>query len=250
MFDFVIIIPARLKSTRLPNKPLINIEGKPMIRRTFERAVIASNIENVFIATDSIEIKQECIKFTDNIILTPESCKTGTDRLAVASNLVNSKIYINLQGDEPIMPIENIKKIISVSINDSTKIYNGYAKILNQSEFFNNSIPKLVTDNKGNMLYISRAPIPNNKNNFFISANKQICLYAYNKKLLNEFHSNKKTSNEEIEDIEILRFLEFGFDVKMIEMNPNTIAVDTAQDLKKVKQIIQSQGEDVDTYRI
>ena len=249
MFEYVIVIPARLRSTRLPNKPLLQIEGKTLIQRTFERALMASNFNNIFITTDSKKIKKECQKFTDNIILTSKKCLTGTDRIAEFANFIKSEVYINFQGDEPIMPIENLKKIISISVANKSKIYNGYADIIHENEYKNNSIPKLTTDKKNKLLYMSRSSIPGNKYNLFKSAKKQICLYGYNKDSLKKFYSNKKTPNEEIEDIEILRFLEIGLVIQMVKMNPNTIAVDTHDDLEKVRKIIRSQGERIPTYK-
>lgn len=250
--DFVIVIPVRLKSTRLENKPLLDICGKSMIERTFRRAEKIVKKDRIIIATDSKEIEKECLNFSNNIFLTSTDCLTGTDRIAELIDLIDSKIFINIQGDEPIMPLRNIELIAQASIRYPDFIINGYSKIKNEEEFNNFSIPKAVISKEEDLLYMSRSPIPGSKNGQFYQAFKQICLYSYPKKVLerlkNEF--KKKTFLENIEDIEILRFLENGIKIKMIRMSENTVAVDTPEDLTRVRGIISSQGEDLEEYSI
>ena len=250
--DFILVIPARLKSTRLENKPLLDICGKSMIERTFRRAEKIVDTNKIFIATDSKEIERECVNFSNNVYLTSKECLTGTDRIVELINEIDSKTYINMQGDEPIMPVKNIDLIVKASIKYPNLIINGYSKIYDAVDFQNLSIPKVVFSSKENLLYMSRSPIPGNKNGSFCNAYKQICLYSYPKKILQKVKNDFKQKSflEDIEDIEILRFLENDLKIKMIKMSKNTVAVDTPQDLKRVREIISSQGEDLEEYSI
>lgn len=247
----VCIIPARLKSTRLPRKPLIDICGKTMIERTYRRALEVFDHKDVFIATEADQIYQKAKSFGANVLLTSDSCMTGTDRVAEAAEQVNADYYVNLQGDEPIMPIQNIDKIHNAAIDSGGQILNGYAGIQNQEDYYSNMIPKVVINEKEKLLYMSRAPIPGNKEGEFISALKQICLYSFTREQLQFCRASpKKSQNEEIEDIEILRYLDAGFEISMVSMSTNTVAVDTIYDHSRVELIIKSQGENLAEYDV
>ena len=235
--DFIVVIPARIGSGRLARKPLADICGKPMIVHTYERALEATNPENIFIATDTKEIMRVCQKVGARSVLTSKSCKTGTDRVAELSKIIKAKCYINLQGDEPLMDSKNIKKMITSSIEYPDKIINGWANIKTKKEYFSRTIPKVVLKNQDSLMYMSRSPIPGNKKNEFINAKKQICVYSFPHTALEFILANPfKAPVEDIEDIEILRFLEQGWDIKMIEMCGNSIAVDTPSDLQRVRK--------------
>lgn len=245
----VCVIPARLKSTRLPQKPLLNICGKTMLQRTYERARHVFSKDDIFIATDSEKIKKIANKFTNNVVLTSEDCLTGTDRLAEFSKIINADAYVNLQGDEPIMCVENIKIMKEHAESDPSTIYNGYARIAYHGDYFSNMIPKVVVANSKKLLYMSRSPIPGNKNGSFQRSNKQICVYSFPKYALNHYGvGTTKSANESEEDIEIMRLLDLGLEVQMIEMSPNTVAVDTPEDLERVRMIIETYGEDLLEY--
>lgn len=246
-----LVIPARLASTRLPSKPLIKISGKTMLQRTYERAVMAVGSSYVHIATDDAKIMQEARKFTENVHLTRTDCLTGTDRVADFSEIIDADTYINLQGDEPIMPIENIQKIFSAAQSADGAILNGFAKISQHEEYTSRTVPKVVVKENNELMYMSRSPIPGNKDGNFKKAFKQICVYAFPKESMQFLlKNNSKSSMEEIEDIEILRFLEGGWRIKMLELLPNTIAVDTPEDLIRVQAVIDTQGENIETYSV
>lgn len=237
--DFIVVIPARIGSGRLARKPLADICGKPMIVHTYERALEATNPDNIFIATDTEEIMRVCQNIGARSILTSKSCRTGTDRIAELSKIIKAKCYINLQGDEPLMDAKNIKKMITCSIEYPDKIINGWANIKTKKEYFSRTIPKVVLKNEDSLMYMSRSPIPGNKNNEFINAKKQICVYSFPYAALEFILANPiKAPVENTEDIEILRFLEQGWDIKMIELYGNSIAVDTPSDLQRVRKIM------------
>ena len=234
---FLIVIPARLKSKRLPSKPLKLINGIPMIVRTFNQCLKATTRDNIIVATDSNKIVNVCKKFKIKSIITSKNCLTGTDRVAEISKKIKKDYYINVQGDEPLIPPSDIKKIIAQTIKLKKSITNGYTAIKDKRLFFNTNIPKLVFNYKKELLYMSRAPIPFNKKKTFLFGYRQVCLYGFPKKSLDIFlKRRKKTHFEQSEDIEILRFLELGYKIKMIKLSDKSISVDTMNDLKKVSK--------------
>ena len=238
--DFILVIPARLDSTRLPKKLLIEIEGKSIIERTYNQALKAlRNKDKIIIATDSIIIKKHCENFGARTLLTSRDCLTGTDRIAEVSEKIFASQYINLQGDEPIFPSDQLEIFIRNVIQDKTKVYTAITSIKDEKDYRNYSIPKMVFSNSKRLLYSSRAPIPGNKKDLFKKAYKHICVYAFNKEHLFDFKNQKeKTNFEFIEDLEINRFLELDLSVRCIELNNGGKAVDTKFDLEEVRKII------------
>ncbi len=240
MKEFLIVIPARLASTRLPNKPLVDIEGKSMIQRTYEQCLLAvDDPSTIVVATDHPLIFDHIEALGYNALMTSEACLTGTDRVAEVAEQIDAKYYINVQGDEPLINPEDIKGIISLIQQGSDEILNGYAPIDNREDYLSLTIPKVVFRNDQRLLYMSRAAIPGNKRGEFDFGYRQICIYGFPKEALKAFMGQKtKTSFEEQEDIEILRFLEMGLEVRMVLMSADSIAVDTPEDLEKVKHKI------------
>lgn len=240
MDDFVIVIPARYRSLRLPGKPLIDLEGKSMLLRTFEQCCKAVAAEYIYVATDDERIFTHCVENNMQVEMTASDCLTGTDRIADFAKKVRVKTYINVQGDEPLMNPEDLREIIKTSKNHPTDIINGYAAITSEEQYKSLHIPKVVFRPDKRLLYMSRSPIPGNKQGVFQKSWRQICIYAFPSDSLSKFAKQKqKTSLEQEEDIEILRFLELGFDVRMVELSTGSIAVDTPEDAIKVRGILQ-----------
>lgn len=239
--SYAVVIPARLGSTRLAGKPLVDIDGKPMVIHTWERALEAAPADKVWIATDSQKIVDVCTEYGAQTIMTSESCLTGTDRVAEFATKVPADVYINLQGDEPMMPSESISKVLDMSLTLPQQIINGWAWITEEPEFRSRTIPKVVIRENGQLMYMSRAPIPGTKADTFEFSRKQICVYAFPKDALTAFAARgEKTPHEAAEDIEIMRFLEMGWSVKMIELAGTSIAVDTFEDLERVREVMAS----------
>jgi 3-deoxy-manno-octulosonate cytidylyltransferase (CMP-KDO synthetase) len=241
--NYIVVIPARLVSTRLPEKPLIKIKGKTVIQRTFEQCLKAVPEKHVYIATDSLKIKEHVESFTSNVLLTSSDCLTGTDRIAEVAKKIEVDYYINVQGDEPLINPSDIKKVIKNVEFDSniSSVYNGYSEIKDESEYRSLTIPKVVMREDGRLLYMSRSPIPGNKIDKFQKSWKQICIYGFSRKSLLDFSNrSKKTELEEQEDIEILRFLEMGYEVQMIKLKGDSIAVDTPEDVERVKLALEN----------
>lgn len=236
---YLVVIPARLKSTRLPDKPLILIKGKEMIKRTYDQCLKVVPSEQVLVATDHLRIKEYCEKNDINVMMTSGNCLTGTDRIAEVAMNTKYDYYINVQGDEPIIDPRDLLKMINAISDFPNFVLNGYASVRNESEYFSSSIPKLVFDQEQRLLYMSRSPIPSNKKGEFVNAFKQVCIYAFPRKELLKFASGQKTFFEKHEDIEILRFVENGQAVKMVPLSPKSIAVDLPEDLVRVEQYIE-----------
>jgi 3-deoxy-manno-octulosonate cytidylyltransferase (CMP-KDO synthetase) len=237
----ILVIPARFQSSRLPGKPLIDFYGKSMIQRTYEKCAIVFDPKSIFVATDDEKIFKHCENLNIQVVMTSIDCLTGTDRVAEFALLNDADYYINVQGDEPLINPDDILKVIENVKKYNGEIINGYAPIENEKHYNSISIPKVVFRPDGRLLYMSRSPIPGNKTNTFIKSWRQICIYAFPKEALIRYKLEKeKTVLESIEDIEILRFMELGFDVRMIELSTNSIAVDTLEDLEEVKKIIES----------
>lgn len=241
MTSYAVVIPARLGSTRLGRKPLLDIAGLPMVIHTWKRALEAAPADHVYIATDSEEIMEVCAAHGAQAVMTPEACLTGTDRIAAFAEIVPADVYINLQGDEPLMPSDSIRKVIDLSLANPDEIINGWAPITDEAEFRSRTIPKVVLREDGQLLYMSRAPIPGTKSDSFIFSRKQICVYGFPREALAAFAARGgKTPHEDAEDIEILRFLEMGWDVKMIELSGESVAVDTPEDLERVRAMVEA----------
>ena len=232
--SFAVVIPARYASSRFPGKPLVEIAGKPMIQHVWERSALAVGSEKVYVATDDSRIHDAARDFGANVVMTSSTCITGTDRLAEANKELGLDFLVNVQGDEPLVEPRDITAIVE-SFSRSGNITNAMASITTEAEFSSRNVPKVVFNQRSELLYMSRAPIPNSKSSNFVFGYKQVCIYAFSRQQLEFFggHS-QKSPFEALEDIEILRFLEAGYTVDMIEVEEATIAVDVPEDVDRV----------------
>ncbi len=236
MSDYLIVIPARYNSSRFPGKPLADIKGKSMIFRVWEKCLQVAKSKNILVATDDERIMSHCLKNSINAEMTSSECLTGTDRLFEIAKKKKHETYINVQGDEPLISPYDIETVISSSLKKPEFTFNAMCEIKNETDFRNPNIPKVVADKNRNLLYMSRAQIPSNKKLNFVRAMKQVCIYAFPRDILLSFGAQKeKTPLELIEDLEILRLIELGHTVKMVEVSGSSIAVDTKEDLEKVR---------------
>jgi len=241
--DYIVVIPARYKSSRLEGKPLIDLNGIPMIVRTYRQCLKAVSANKIYIATDNSLIKKVCDKEGAQVIMTSSECLTGTDRVAEVSEKIEADTYINVQGDEPLFNPEDLKLLISEIKKNPEEIITGYCEIDNEKDYRDLNIPKVVIRPDGKLLYASRAPIPSNKLNKFEKGYRQVCVYAFPRKVLKIFSERKsKTDLENIEDIEYLRFLELGIEIRTIKMSQMSLAIDTPEDVTKAKKIIKKRN--------
>ncbi|MDC0925575.1 3-deoxy-manno-octulosonate cytidylyltransferase [Candidatus Pelagibacter sp.] len=240
--SIAIIIPARYGSSRYEGKPLIKINKIPLVIRVAIKCSKAIEKKNVFVATDDSRIAKVVENNGFNYIMTSKKCLTGTDRVAEASLKINSKIIINVQGDEPLINPSDIKKIIQAKKKFKNKVICAFTDLRDDENVNRRSIPKVVMNEKNELVYISRNPVPISKlrnKDKFINYYKQVCIYAFNKIELKKFVSFKRKSVlENIEDIEILRFYETNIGIKMIKVSNSAVAVDEPADKKKVERIL------------
>lgn len=233
-----IVIPARYQSSRFPGKPLADILGRPMIQHVYDKCCQAIDPSYVYVATDSHQIKSVVQSFNGKVIMTSSDCLTGTDRLAEANDYLNQEFLINVQGDEPMIDPASISSAYNYMANDSSQVLNCYSKIEN-NEIDMETVPKVVISESGRLLYMSRGGCPFDKEGNPQAKYKQVCIYGFNRKHLSIFRErSSKSINEETEDIEILRFLDLDVSVQMLEVSGRTIAVDTPEDLERVKKCL------------
>lgn len=234
-----VVIPARYKSTRFPGKPLAKIKDKEMIIWVAEIAEKAVGNENVYIATENQEIVDVVKKFGYRVVLTSDNCATGTDRVAEAALEIDADIIVNIQGDEPMLDPNDIKRVIEAKLNNPQHIINCQAYLTSNENVESKKIPKVITNLNEELIYSSRNPIPGTKTGNGRRPKKQVCIYAFDREQLKAFSSREaKTPLEFEEDIEILRFIEMGYKVKMVEVDGSTIAVDYPEDIKTVESLI------------
>ena len=235
----VVVIPARYKSSRFPGKPLVNLLGKPMILWVSELSAKAVGKENVYIATDDERISKIVTAAGFNAIMTSDHCFTGTDRLAEAANKISADIYINVQGDEPLVNPKDIINIIKTKELYYNEIINGYCPISSDEDPSNVNLPKVIFTEDNSLVYMSRQAIPGFKDKAQAPSKyyKQVCIYAFTADELKSYADyGRKSTLEESEDIEIIRFLEWGKKIRMVETNPGSLAVDVQEDIAKVEQ--------------
>lgn len=239
----LVVIPARYSSSRFPGKPLADLAGISVLRRCYEQVRKVMPVERIVVATDDDRIAAECRSHGMRHEMTSAACLTGTDRVAEVARRNDSDWYVNVQGDEPFLDPVGLKSMVTAieSAPDDCCVLNAFAPISNEDDFRNSSIPKVVVTADGKLLYISRAAIPTTKSLGFASAKRQIGLYAFRADALQAFAQHgRKTPAEELEDIEILRFLELGYKVQMIEVAGNGIAIDTPEDLERARNLLAS----------
>lgn len=234
-----VVIPARYGSSRFPGKPLASILGKPMIQWVFESASAAVGCDNTFVATDDSRIYDTVRQFGGQSIMTSNTHKTGTDRLAEVAQTLEADLYVNVQGDEPLVSPVDIQKVVKMAMRQEDRsIVNAYCPILSYEDALSYNFPKVIVDRLGFLLYMSRAALPYCKDEpmGYSQYKRQVCIYGFYKEHLDFFRENpEKSEIEKQEDIEILRFLEHGFRVKMVAMPNATTAVDVPSDIAAVE---------------
>ena len=237
------VIPARYKSSRFPGKPLVDIAGIPMIIRVAKIVSEALGKDNTFVATEDDRIKKVVESHEYNVVMTSDNCLTGTDRVWEVAQKIKADVYLNIQGDEPLLNPLDILKIANEKEKHPSYVINGMIDIEAPEDPANINLPKVLVNNQNELIYMSRLPIPGIKD---ISKEKpiykkQVCIYAFNYDELKSFgESSEKAKYEKYEDIEILRFFDFSIPIKMVEMSSNSLAVDVVEDVKKVEQFLKA----------
>ena len=245
-----VVIPARLTSTRLPGKLLLDLAGKPVIQRTYEQVQQASAVNHTFIATDSEEIAAACKAFTHRVIMTRNDHESGTDRIAEAAQHLSSSFIINVQGDEPFMDPDIINALAQLLKVGDAKMVSGMGLITNEKDLMNPAVVKVVVNEQQEALYFSRSPIPWHRDSFSFSDSLQLPaevpyfrhygIYGYQREFLLQYSQWPQGKLEQVEKLEQLRVLENGFKIKMLRIDKPIFGIDTPADLKKARHFIAS----------
>lgn len=238
----IVVIPARYKSSRFPGKPLVQLLGKPMIQWVAELSARAVGKENVYIATDDSKIESAVLEMGYQVVMTSDQCFTGTDRLTEVAKKIEADIYINVQGDEPLVDPDDIIKVVEAKKAHPNEVINGYAVIGKDENPHSVNIPKVIFTEDKRLVYMSRQALPgfkdqkNAPNQYY----KQVCIYAFSREeLLAYGRFGRKSILEYSEDIEIIRFLEWSQPIRMVETRPGSLAVDVPEDVKKVEAALR-----------
>jgi len=232
----MIIIPARLSSSRLPNKVLAEINGTPMVIKT---ALVAKKIDKVVIATDSEKVIEVAKQYGIDAIMTDKNHKSGSDRIKEASDILGLKddeLIINLQGDEPFIEetvLKDVKTGLETIKNRDFVMLSCYKKI-DELDAEDPNLVKVVIDKNSDAIYFSRSKIPYNRDNSVHSYKGHIGIYGFNKKSLDEF-CKSSAHIEDIEKLEQLRVIYYGYKIQMIEVKTDSFGIDTQDDLEKAR---------------
>lgn len=233
------VIPARYKSSRLEGKPLMLIDGIPMIKRTYNQAKRSTLLNDVIVATEDSRIYDYCKNENINVTMTSSRCLTGTDRVAEVAAELNYDLYINIQGDEPIIDPQAINQIVRLYLeNKNYMVYNLYKLISDMTQINRNTIIKVIVNQNDETMYMSRLPIPYSNTELASTFKQQIPVYGFTKDALELFSQYPKTINEQYEDIELLRFLDLGHRIKMGPTTVDSISVDIKEDITKVENFL------------
>ena len=237
------MIPSRMNSTRFPGKALALILGKPMIYWVYKSASKVKMLDEIFVATSDKEIEECCKKYNIPCICNKTNETTAAQKIAIESDNLDGDIYINIQGDEPLIDPGAIESIIDVMLNDESLEYVGLkSKITNEEEFYDRNVVKVVTDNDNFAMYFSRSPIPYEFE--YGKAYRVMGLYGYTKEFLQNFKNSEKSDLEKLEHgIEMLRVMEKGHKIKLIDTNYKSIGVDLKEHIKEVEKIMLENGK-------
>lgn len=239
------VIPARFDSSRFPGKALARIADKPMVQHVYERASQARLLTKVLVATDDERVASAVRQFGGLVRMTRSDHFSGTDRVAEVASSEPAELYVNIQGDEPIIDPEAIDAaILGVYGEESVAMGSLKKRILDPSDIANPNVVKVVTDLSGNAIYFSRLPIPfhrqietNNESRSEAVYFKHIGLYVYRRELLLRYPDLDVGPLEKAERLEQLRALENGYRIRLVETEYESIGVDTPQDLEHVQYL-------------
>lgn len=234
--EAVLIIPARYGSTRLPGKPLAKIQGQPLIARVVEQALKATRFSEVIVATDDVRIADVVEKVGGKAVMTSPDHESGTDRIAEAAQDVRAHIIVNLQGDEPFIDPEDLDNVADACASDPyAEMATLRQSIIEERDFIDPNVVKVVTDERGYAMYFSRAPIPFHRNGRFEGGYKHIGVYAFKREFLLAFASHERTPLEQKEGLEQLRALQMGAKIKVIAARGRSLGIDTPEDLARAQ---------------
>ncbi len=232
-----VVIPARYASTRLPGKPLAQIDGRPLIWYVWEKAKESACAARVVVATDDERIAAAVRGFGGEAVMTSPACASGTDRVAEAARGLSEEIVVNLQGDEPLINPLVIDAVAEPLILDPAVLMTTAALPQEDpDEYARPSVVKVVTDDRGDALYFSRAPIPHYRDSGRGRYRKHLGIYGYRREFLFRVAALPPSPLEEAERLEQLRVLQQGFRIRVVDVRYDSVGVDTPEDLRAVEE--------------
>jgi len=241
----VAVIPARYGSTRLPAKPLADICGKPMIQWVYENTKKSMLCNRVVVATDDERVASAVRSFGGEVIMTAEDIQSGTDRMAAVAKLIDGDIFVNVQGDEPLIDAETIDAAIKPVLEGKFELASLRVPVKSVESLLNKNVVKVIVDDFNRALYFSRYPIPYSrlepaqaKPPFLCS--QHVGIYVYKKETLLRVSGLPATDLERAESLEQLRAMKAGVSIGVFEVNFESVGVDTQEDLEKVRRILSN----------
>ena len=231
------LIPARWESSRFPGKPLAEIDGIAMIQRVYEQCLMSKKLYSVIVVTDNVAIHQYCRDNFMEVVMVDDDVDTGTDRISLAVRNMHgvrySDIFINIQGDEPLINPEAIDKMIE-TFDHEIGVSVAYRVMTDYSKLNDRNVTKVVINDNGHAMFFSRHPV---------SKLQSLGLFAFNASTLKGFYRRKDMKEDTTESIEMRRFLQRGERIKMVEVEDYGLAVDVPEDIKKVEDFLKFKKE-------
>lgn len=235
------LIPARMGSSRFPGKPIFKICGKPMIYWVYKQAIKVNRINELYVVTPDDEIYETCLKYNIPCLLDHKQASTASEKLAMEAQKLDGDIYLNIQGDEPLVEPYLINQIIDELLSSDNNYVGLVSKIDTKEEHENRNNVKVVLDENDYAIYFSRSPIPNEFE--YGSSYRVLGLYGYSKDMLIQYLNIKKSKLENLESgIEMIRVLEKGYKIKFLHTDYKTIGVDLKEHIQIVEKELKKRG--------
>jgi 3-deoxy-manno-octulosonate cytidylyltransferase (CMP-KDO synthetase) len=239
----IVVIPSRYASTRLPGKPLVPLAGKPMVQHVYERAKRAQTVHRVLVATDDQRIMDAVAAFGGEARMTRSDHRTGTERIAEVAVHEDGDVFVNVQGDEPLIDPVAIDTAVGALLEEpQAQISTVATPIRHAGDIMDPNVVKTVLDFDGNALYFSRAPIPwirDTQQKVHVNYWKHLGLYVFQREALLEFPTLPQGALEKIEQLEQLRWLENGWKIRVAEVAHDAVSVDVPEDVARVEKLMQ-----------
>ena len=237
------VIPARLNSERLSGKVLRPLAGKAMLHHVYDAARDCALLDQLWVATDSEAVREYCVSHQIPVLMTAVTHRSGTERIREAMEKITADIFLNLQGDEPLLTATHVEQLIEPFFNDPSVQVTTLKTALDPLAAQNPNVVKVVTDSRGNALYFSRAAIPYPRDGaahprFF----KHLGLYGYRRQALLRYSTLSPTPLEQTERLEQLRFLENAIPIHVVETQQDTIGVDTEEDWNALTRYLEDRA--------
>jgi len=239
----VVVIPSRYAATRLPGKPLVNLAGKPMVQRVYEQAKLAQTVHRVLVATDDQRIVDAVLAFGGEARMTRSDHRTGTERIAEVAAHEPGDVFVNVQGDEPLIDPVAIDTAVAALLEDPpAQIATVATPIRHVPDIMDPNVVKTVLDFDSNALYFSRAPVPwvrDTQQKVHVKYWKHLGLYVFQRDALLEYPTLPQGELERIEQLEQLRWLENGWKIRVAEVEHDAVSVDVPEDVTRVEKLLQ-----------